>query len=145
MTHITKPPVLSLLLCAGLTLLAIASCKEQLPAGYLDHDPWIVVEVTQSGIRLGRNGEYRNIRLCGIDLHQDSLPEVRSLLAERDNLVRANFVSDELAEVWIRYNEDWELLNGLIAYKDLGTTRDDGCPNQVGIDAAGRFHQNISD
>ena len=126
-------------------VLAIASCKEQLPAGYLDHEPWIVTQVSQDGIQLGRNGEYRNIRLCGIELAPSATAEVRSLLEERENLVRANFVGDDLAEIWIEYEEDWELLNGLIAYKQLGETRDDGCPNQTGIDAAGQFHQNISD
>ena len=128
----------------GLVLLAIA-CKEQLPAGHLDREPWIVVDVTHSSIQLGRNGEYRQIELCGIELAPGATDQVRSLLEERNNLVRANFVSNKLAEVWIEYEEDWELLNGLIAYKQLGTTRDDGCPNQVGIDAAGRFHQNVEE
>lgn len=131
-------------LLIGLTLLKFA-CTEQLPAGYLDQEPWIVVDVTQNSIKLGRNGEYRETRLCGVELTPGVTVEVRLLLQEQNNLVKANFVSNELAEIWIEYGEDWELLNGLIAYRQWGKTRNDNCPNQIGIDAAGLFHQNISD
>lgn len=127
-------------LLVALTVLCVC-CQESAPYGSVDPKPWAAVEVTQNNIKLRRYEEYQEVKLCGVELAPTAPDKVRSLLDEREGFVWVDFVSDEVAEIWIEYgaNQDLELLNGLIVYLGLGKAKNDQCPNQTAIDGAERL------